>query len=286
MEEVAAVRRTALDAVGDVEPGRLRERIRGRIEDGSMAPGVLTLLSARAAFERGADAPTDLSADSFPDPPADSFPEDPVAKRGAGVQLIYEGLRLTRSLSQDPPWERGDERDPEYDREDDPGGEPASTDGGDVTLDGGATATDPAVEGVVDPDVADADAEDADMAILVADVMVARGFYLLARTEAAGTAVRTVQSFGRDQTVRRTTGDAALDRDLEADVFELAVVAGTTAVGGSASESLREYVTDLARTDGDAPTGALSLSDGLFSESTVETISGHLADGGVPTSTD
>jgi hypothetical protein len=91
MEEAAAVRGAALDAVGDVEPDRLRERIRERLEDGSMAPGVLTLLSGQAV---AADAPDDAPA----------FSTDGIAERGAGVQLIYEGLRLTRTLSQDPPW--------------------------------------------------------------------------------------------------------------------------------------------------------------------------------------
>ena len=92
MEEAAAVRGAALDAVGDVEPDRLRERIRERLEDGSMAPGVLTVLSARAVATRGSSDTTSVDTDA-------------VADRGAGVQLIYEGLRLTRSLSRDPPWE-------------------------------------------------------------------------------------------------------------------------------------------------------------------------------------
>jgi hypothetical protein len=258
MEEVAAVRRAALDAVDDVEPGRLRDRIRERLEDGSIAPGVLTMLSARAVADR-------------PDPSVESVPASAVADRGAGVQLIYEGLRLTRTLSQAAPWER-----------DGPAG---TADDPEVTDGGVAASVDQA-----NPDSTDDDSTDADMAILVADVMVARGFYLLARTEAAERAVRTVQVFGRDQTVRRTTGDASLDRNLEADVFELAVVAGTTAVGGGAPASLREYVSQLARDDrSPSAERALSVADGLFSEATVETLSGHLADesgDGVPSSAD
>jgi hypothetical protein len=224
MEEVAAVRGAALDAVGDVEPDRLRQRIRERLEDGSMAPGVLTVLSARAvAAGAAADGP--------------SVDTDAVADRGAGVQLIYEGLRLTRSLSRAPPWEREDEL----------------TDGGDVAV------TDAVTPG---PTVG-ADADDADMDILVADVMVARGFYLLARTEAAGEAVAVVRSFGGDQTRRRTTGDDRLDANLEADVFELAAVAGTTAAGGSVTEALRSHVGALGRTDGRLP-----LAESLFSDGT------------------
>ncbi|QPV61904.1 hypothetical protein I7X12_14235 [Halosimplex litoreum] len=223
MEEVAAVRGAALDAVGDVEPDRLRQRIRERLEDGSMAPGVLTVLSARAVVAGAADGP--------------SVDTGAVADRGAGVQLIYEGLRLTRSLSRAPPWEREDEL----------------TDGGDVAV------TDAVTPG---PTVG-ADADDADMDILVADVMVARGFYLLARTEAAGEAVAVVRSFGGDQTRRRTTGDERLDANLEADVFELAAVAGTTAAGGSVTESLRSHVEALGRTDGRLP-----LAESLFTDGT------------------
>jgi len=279
MEEVAAVRRAAVEAVGDVEPDRLRQRIRGRLESGSMAPGALTLLSARAA-----DAP---------EATVESDPDDPVAERGAGVQLIYEGLRLTRVLSQDPPWERDSEDVPV------PSADDASmTDGGDVTVPDGEVGDPSAVPvgeagGAVDPGEATNAADiEADMSILVADVMVARGFYLLARTEAAGSAVETVRAFGRDQTVRRTSGDESLDRNLEVDVFELAVVAGTTAVGGRATAALREYVADLARTDGPGGAAAgdpLSVAERLFSETSVETLADHLGDesgDGVTTSAD
>jgi len=282
MEEVAAVRRAAVEAVGDIEPDRLRQRIRGRLESGSMAPGVLTLLSARAAVDA-------------PEATVESVPSDPVAERGAGVQLIYEGLRLTRVLSQGPPWERGGEGSPPAPSTDDA----SMTDGGDVTVPDGEVS-DPSVpvaesRGGAKPGEATDPADiEADMSILVADVMVARGFYLLARTEAAGCAVETVRAFGRDQTERRTSGTESLDRNLEADVFELAVVAGTTAVGGRATAALKEYVADLARGDGRAPGTAtadppLSVAEGLFSEATVETLVDHLSEepgDGVATSAD
>lgn len=240
MEEVAAVRGAALDAVGDVEPDRLRERVRERLEDGSMAPGVLTLLSARAV---AADAPDDA-------PPLST---DGIAERGAGVQLIYEGLRLTRTLSQDPPWERSDRTGPR---------EGELTDGGDVALSGGDVPADSA---------ATEDAAAADMDILVADVMVARGFYLLARTEAAGEAVAVVRSFGSDQTRLRTTGDDSFDGNLEVDVFELATVAGATAAGGETTADLRAHAAELARTD-----GPLSTAESLFSEAKPATLADHL----------
>ncbi|MDG5778913.1 hypothetical protein VB773_04855 [Haloarculaceae archaeon H-GB2-1] len=186
MEEAAAIRRAALEAVEDVEPETLRERIEGHIADGSMAPGVLTILSARAC--------RDTVTDAVP---------DGIAERGAGVQLIYDGLRLTRSLAREVPWTEGD-------------GESV-----------------------------------ADLSILVADILVARGFYLLACTQAADSAVETVRAFGRDQTIRRATDDTSLDENLEADVFELAVIAGTTASGERPTAQLREFVAELARTDGD-----------------------------------
>ena len=218
MEEAAAVRRTALDAVDDIEPPGLGERIRQRLVDGSMAPGVLAVLCARA---------TD-----------DALSVEAVAERAAGVQLIYEGLRLTRSLVHGEPW--------------------TSDDADDRT--------------------------DADMAILVADILVARGFYLLARTEAADAAVGTVRAFGRDQTVRRTGGDASLDRNLEADVFELAAVAGVTAAGRTPTASLREYADDLVPADGSMPP-----ADAAFPEALAETVcrligSDSPADDGVYTS--
>ena len=258
MEEVAAVRRAAVEAVGDVEPDRLRQRIRGRLESGSMAPGALTLLSARAA-----DAP---------EATVESDPDDPVAERGAGVQLIYEGLRLTRVLSQDPPWERDSEDVPV------PSADDASmTDGGDVTVPDGEVGDPSAVPvgeagGAVDPGEATNAADiEADMSILVADVMVARGFYLLARTEAAAEAVAVVRSFGGDQTRRRTTGDDSYDRNLEADVFELAAVAGVTAGGLEATPALREHVGALAGSEAELP-----VAEGLFSERTTATLAEHL----------
>jgi len=233
MDEVAAVRRAALDAVDDVEPSGLRERIRDHLDDGSLAPGVLAVSSARAARESR-------------EGPAGEFALDAVAERGAGVQLIYAGLRLTRSLAQDPPWEHARSLT-------DGAGRPA--DAGDAVDAAGHP------EDVAAPD-AETDLTEADMSILVADILVARGFYLLARTEAAGDAVATVQSFGRDQTTRRTTGDDSLDGNLEADVFELGAVAGVTAVGVSASAGLREHVAGLARSEESLPLAETLVTDG------------------------
>lgn len=189
MDEVAAVRQTAFDAVDAVEPSALRETIRAELESGSMVPGVLTLLSARAMTEIPMSGRTEES------------PPDGIRERAAGVQLIYDGLRLTRRLVHRQPWSEHD---------------------------------------------------DADIQVLAADVLVARGFYLLARTEGADRAVETVRAFGRDQTVRQETDQSLeptaktdLDRNLEADVLELAVVTGAT-VGGPVTPQFREFAADLA----------------------------------------
>ena len=181
MDEGVRVRRAAREAVADVSPSRLGERLDELLADAWTPPGALTLVFARAVTSTA-----DLDA---------------VTERAGGVQLIYEGLRITRRLAREEPWAaREDHTDPNLD-------------------------------------------------ILAADVLVSRGFYMLARTEAAEAAVRTVRHFGRDQT-RLRTGDAepALDRNLEADIFEVAAVAGTTAGGTEPSQAMREYAVDLVAT--------------------------------------
>ncbi|MEF8855786.1 MAG: hypothetical protein V5A16_00030 [Haloplanus sp.] len=190
MDNAVRARRAARDALADIDPERLREVLRDRLTDASMTPSVLTLLSGRTL-----DATVDA---------------DPLAERAAGVQLIYEGLRLTRTLAHDEPWADGE----------------------------------------------DEAARRADLDILAADVLVSRGFYLLARTETAERAVEVVRAFGRDQT-RRRAADAdrgTLDRNLEADVFALAVAAGTTAAGVEPGDELLDYAAGLARAfEGDLP---------------------------------
>ena len=179
MEEAAAVRRAASEATADVVPGELRETIDDHVADGSVVPGVLTLLSARAV---SGDDPDDL------------------AEQAAGVQLIYDGLRLTRRLARSNPWRADDDHN-------------------------------------------------ADMAVLAADVLVSRGFYLLARTEAADDAVAVVRSFGHDQTDREDADDdraAELDRRLEVDVLELAVTVGVTAADGPADAAAAGIAAEFA----------------------------------------
>ncbi len=289
MDDAVRVREAAEEALADIEPQRLRETLSRRLADAEMTPGVLTLRSARA-----------LAAD----------PElVSVSERAAGVQLIYEGLRLTRRLSHDDPWA---EATPPEDRLTPPeepltttdgGPEPAS-DGGEFASEDRRSAVDDERAGVGDEragvgderagvsderagvDAVSSSAIDAtgeaiaaDLGVLAADVFVARGFYLLARTEAARDAVEVVRRFGRDQTRRRgATDPERLDANLEADVFDLAVVAGSSAVREETPERLRSYVADLAdEADGLLPVRALpDAADGVagFDERVASSVDG------------
>jgi len=183
MDEAGATRRAALGAVQDVEPAGLHDRIAEWLDQGSMVPGVLTIRFARATASTVSPAADELA--------------DPVGERAAGVQLIYDGLRLTRRLASEQPWENGA-------------------------------------------------GEESNLDILVADVLVARGFYLLAKTEASDRAVETVRAFGRDQTVQRENGDDSLARNLEIDALELAAVAGTTLGDRRVSPSIQSFAAELA----------------------------------------
>ncbi|MFC6837533.1 DUF7114 family protein [Halomarina ordinaria] len=170
MEEADAVRRAARASVDDIDPTALRDALWAVIDGGSTLPGALALLTASAC---------------------DADVGEGLVERAAGVQLIYDGLRLTRRLAVEEPWATGER----------------------------ATG---------------------DMEILAADVLVARGFYLLARTEAAVAAVEVVRAFGRD----RTRGDPP--ETLEADVLDLAVVVGATAGGIDPTPELRAVAADVA----------------------------------------
>ena len=84
MQEAAAIRSAALDAVDDVDPRLVYDRIADLLDVGSMAPGVFTVACANVTLEHAGRSLDDIDA------------EDAVAERAAGVQLIYEGLAQTR----------------------------------------------------------------------------------------------------------------------------------------------------------------------------------------------
>ncbi|MDL5362374.1 hypothetical protein [Halalkalicoccus sp. NIPERK01] len=196
MEQAELARRGAREALADIEPPRLADRIDSLLATASMAPGALVLLVAQRA-------------DPAVDPEA-------LSERAAGVQLIYEGLRLTRTLAHEEPW---------------------------------------------------ADSEDqtaANLDVLVADILVSRGFYLLAMTDAAERAVETIRAFGRDQTHRREpdADRATLDANLERDVFELADVAAASAVDPPVPTPVRGALDRLAREAGDPLPDAATLFRG------------------------
>ncbi len=212
MDEVATCRTAAHDAVRDIEPDELRAVMDDLLSGTSMVPGVLALRAARAADTADGDAAlvVDVEAEGRLATGVGSNGTTPavpdhVAERAAGVQLIYEGLRLIRQLASDDPWS------------------PTTT--GETTTVGDST--------------------EQNLAVLAADVLVSRGFYLLARTTAADKAVETVRNFGRDQTLARgdrsssgdepdrdRPGDGRRDRGLEADVLQLALIAGAAGTPG------------------------------------------------------
>lgn len=173
-------------AISDVVPAPLRTRVDDHLQESDLTAGRLTRLAAEAV-DREAD------------------PEE-LDRRVVGVQLIYEGLKITRTLVRAPPW-----------------------------------ADEPAVE--------------ADLNVLVADVLVARGFSLLAQTEATDEAVETIRRFARDETNRGASrpDSAVHDHALEADIFELSIVAGVTATGVGRPNGTRAFATTLAASlDADA----------------------------------
>lgn len=207
MEETAAVRGAALDALADIDPAPLRDCLRRSVSRGSMVPGVLTIFTARALSDGASGIVV-----------SDETLQEPVAKRAAGVQLIYDGLDLTRELAHSEPWIRGE-------------------------------------------------TGNADLLILAADVLVSRGFHLLARTEASDAAVATVRAFGCDQTIREEMNDASLDRNLERDVLELSIVAGASMTERNSTPQLREFVAGLVS---DPP---FPSAESFFPEKVVDSLS-------------
>lgn len=94
MEEASNVRATALELTSDLEAVPLGERIDALLQEASMTPGTLTVLTAKTL--------------------GDDDVLDAAAKRGAGVQLSYEGLRLARDLVHDDESWDTEERTDQY----------------------------------------------------------------------------------------------------------------------------------------------------------------------------
>lgn len=88
MDETAHARAAFSEGIGDIAPEALRERLEGVLESASMTPGALTVVTATTL-----DGSVEL---------------DTAARRGAGVQMSYEGLRLSRDLIHSNPWSGGD----------------------------------------------------------------------------------------------------------------------------------------------------------------------------------
>ena len=63
MQEAAAVQAAALEAVEDVDPRPVYDRIAELLDGGSMAPGVFTIACANAILKRSGRTVEDLDAD-------------------------------------------------------------------------------------------------------------------------------------------------------------------------------------------------------------------------------
>ena len=78
MDAASDVRQSALETLAEIEPVDLATRLQDIVNEASMLPGVITL----------------MTADAIGGPSAVSR----ARRRAVGVQLCYEGLRLTRDM--------------------------------------------------------------------------------------------------------------------------------------------------------------------------------------------
>lgn len=184
------VREALSKSLADIEPASFRDRLEAVLADQPLTPGVLTVRTAAAL---------DSAVDS-----------DASAMLGAGVQLSYEGLRLTRAIIRS----RRDDADvPEH----------LTTDGSGVEL--AAGVGDQGRKTLTNGDSALDESEQYYLDLLAAEVLVSRGFYHLADTGVATQAVEIIRRFGRTQTTE-LEGELAQEQSLEVDVIKLAVNAG------------------------------------------------------------
>ncbi len=89
MTGATVVRETLEQSLADIEPPAFQSRLRTLLTDISLTPAVLTVRTAQALEP--------------------SIDEEACVLRGVGVQLTYEGLRLTRSILRDQRWDGGRE---------------------------------------------------------------------------------------------------------------------------------------------------------------------------------
>ena len=89
MDEAGALTDALERSLADIEPAPFHSRALGAVGERPLLPGVLTVRVAHAV-----DQTVDISS---------------AATRGAGVQLCYEGLELTRSVLRNRSWENSGE---------------------------------------------------------------------------------------------------------------------------------------------------------------------------------
>jgi hypothetical protein len=84
MEEVVRIRAILHETLSDIEPVEFRTQLDSVIADAALTPAVLTVRTASALSELES--------------------REAARRRGVGVQLSFEGLKLTRRLARDNPW--------------------------------------------------------------------------------------------------------------------------------------------------------------------------------------
>lgn len=178
---VSEALRRSLD---DIEPSSFNEHLHEVLEDRPLTPAALTVTTGRAI---------DSTADS-----------KQLAELGIGVQLGYEGLRLTRALIDTESW------------------------------------------------LEQQQATDDDIDVLTAEVLVARGFNILAETGTVTQAVEIVRRFGRNR-ARDRRGSNPHGPTLEADIASLAVNTGADCVLSTVPPSIASLGEDLGTRLDDDP---------------------------------
>ena len=176
MEDTRALSDALDRSLDALEPPPFRDRAREVVGRTPATPGVLTVRTARTV-----------------DPAVDI---ETAARRGAGVQLCYEGLDLTRSLLDDRPWEDGDR---DYHRD-----------------------------------------------LLVAEVLVSRGFNTLSQAGTVTDVVAIVQRFGRIQTELDRVGGRDRERPLDRDILELGVNTGADLALDGVPDPVRAHSSEIA----------------------------------------